>query len=221
MKIIKRWSSIYKGHPENLFYLSIRKLWLGTHLNHITDISEAIPVSTCNMFFYGKQENYQHDWLKKKREEQIYLFWAMNLKLPWKSNSNGQQKSSKTLLASINLYHSPGIISKRRIDDIFLIFPRKQDITFHANCLLRRQFAWNVISCFLGKNKKNVSKCHLLKILPRVLSVKESRSALFTINIHSLFVCLLISEQTNNRLILDPLHELKIWGQFLDKREIC
>ena len=26
---------------------------------------------------------------------------------------------------------------------------------------------------FSGKNKKNISKCHLLKILPRVLSVKD------------------------------------------------
>ena len=30
----------------------------------------------------------------------------------------------------------------------FLIFPRKQDLTFHANCLHWRQFAWNVKSCF-------------------------------------------------------------------------
>ena len=41
----------------------------------------------------------------------------------------------------INLYHSLGIFSRRQTDDIFLIFPRKQDLTFHANCLLRRQFA--------------------------------------------------------------------------------
>ena len=40
-----------------------------------------------------------------------------------------------------NLYHCLGIFSRRQIDDIFLIFPRKQDLTFHANCLLRRQFA--------------------------------------------------------------------------------
>ena len=33
----------------------------------------------------------------------------------------------------------------------FLIFPRKQVLTFHANCL---QFAWNVKTCFLKKNKK-------------------------------------------------------------------
>ena len=57
-------------------------------------------------------------------------------------------------LAYINLYHSLGIFSRRQIDDIFLIFPRKQDLTFHANCLLRRQFAWNVISCFLRKIRK-------------------------------------------------------------------
>ena len=69
-------------------------------------------------------------------------------------------------------YHSLSIFSRQQIDDIFLIFPRKQDLTFHANCLLRKQFAWNVKSFFLGKIKKNISKCRLLKILPRVLSIK-------------------------------------------------
>ena len=73
---------------------------------------------------------------------------------------------------SVNLYQSLGIFSRWQIDDIFLIFPSKQDSTFYANCLLRRQFAWNVKSCFLGKIRKNISKCRLLKILPRVLSVK-------------------------------------------------
>ena len=33
----------------------------------------------------------------------------------------------------------------------FLIFPRKQDLIVHANCLHRRQFACNVKFCFLGK----------------------------------------------------------------------
>ena len=79
----------------------------------------------------------------------------------------------ESVFPKFNLYHSLGIFSRRQIDDIFLIFARKQDLTFHANCLLRRQFACNVKSCFLGKNKKNISKCRLLKILPRVLSVKE------------------------------------------------
>ena len=30
---------------------------------------------------------------------------------------------------------------------------------------------------FSGKNKKNISKCHLLKILPRVLSVKKKKKS--------------------------------------------
>ena len=39
---------------------------------------------------------------------------------------------------------------------LFLIFPRKQDLS----------------SCFLGKTRKNISICRLLKSLPQVLSVK-------------------------------------------------
>ena len=38
---------------------------------------------------------------------------------------------------------SVDIVKKKKIS-------RKQDLTFHANCL-RRQFARNVESCFLGK----------------------------------------------------------------------
>ena len=54
----------------------------------------------------------------------------------------------------------------------FSYFPRKQPLTFHANCLPRRQFAWSVKAYFLEKNKKSISICRLLKILPRVLSIK-------------------------------------------------
>ena len=35
----------------------------------------------------------------------------------------------------------------------FFTFPRKQDLTFHANCL-QRQFAWKVKTCFLGEKIK-------------------------------------------------------------------
>ena len=44
--------------------------------------------------------------------------------------------------------------SSKQIDDIFLNFTRKQDLTLHANCLLRRQFAWSVKSYSLGKIRK-------------------------------------------------------------------
>ena len=56
-----------------------------------------------------------------------------------------------------------GIFNRRQIDDIFfLIFPRKQDLTFHANCLETICMKCHIL--FSEKNKKNISKCRLLKI---------------------------------------------------------
>ena len=48
-----------------------------------------------------------------------------------------------------------------------LIFfsPRKWILTLHANCLLMRQSTWSVKSYFLGKIRKNISKCCLLIFL--------------------------------------------------------
>ena len=40
---------------------------------------------------------------------------------------------------------------------LVLIFSRKQDLNFHANCLHWRQFALRSNPIFLGKNKKNVT----------------------------------------------------------------
>ena len=45
-------------------------------------------------------------------------------------------------------------IIRRQNDNIFLIFPRKLNLTVHADCLCRRQFAWNVKVFFLGKIRK-------------------------------------------------------------------
>ena len=75
-----------------------------------------------------------------------------------------------------NLYHSLGIFSRRQFD-IFLIFPSKQDLTFHGEdtvCMKCQILSY-------GKNKKNISKCRLLKILPRVLSVKVACSWFFSL----------------------------------------
>ena len=66
----------------------------------------------------------------------------------------------------LNLYHSLGYFSRQQIR----IFPRKQDLTFHANCL-----HWTICmkyqNLFSRKNKKNVSICPLLKILYRRLNI--------------------------------------------------
>ena len=56
-----------------------------------------------------------------------------------------------------------------------LISSINEDLTLHAVETIWRQFAWNVKSCILGKIRKtNTLKCRLLKILPRVLRVKDS-----------------------------------------------
>ena len=58
-----------------------------------------------------------------------------------------------------NHYHSLG--NSRQQTDIFSYFSKKTGF-------LWRQFAWNVnSSIFSGKNKKKISICQLLKILPR------------------------------------------------------
>ena len=80
-----------------------------------------------------------------------------------KSAKNGESQKKPSFLQQS--------ISSRKIealwwqtDSIFLIFPSKEVLTFHANCLPRRQFACNVKSYFLGKIRKNISK-YLLKFL--------------------------------------------------------
>ena len=75
-----------------------------------------------------------------------------------------------------NLYNSLRKFSRHKLLIVFLFFSRKkQDLTFHANCLQWRQFARNVKFYFLGKIRKNISKCRLLKILNKVLSVNTEK----------------------------------------------
>ena len=56
-----------------------------------------------------------------------------------------------------SIYRSLGKFSKHWIDSIFLNFPRKQDLTFHANW---RQFAW------INKSRKNTSHVVCWKFHP-------------------------------------------------------
>ena len=55
---------------------------------------------------------------------------------------------------------------------LILFPPRKWALTFHANCLWWRQFAWNVKVEFLGKNMRNIPRCHLLKFISSMLSIR-------------------------------------------------
>ena len=67
-----------------------------------------------------------------------------------------------------NLYYSMGIFSRRQSDDIFLFFLENWIGDIGDN-LHETQIP------FSRKNKKNISICHLLKFILRVLSVKDYR----------------------------------------------
>ena len=59
--------------------------------------------------------------------------------------------------------------------NIFLIFPRKWDLTFCANFHLGDKLHEMSNSVFREKLKKNIQNCCLLKFLSSVLSVKCNR----------------------------------------------
>ena len=61
--------------------------------------------------------------------------------------------------------------SEDKLMIFFLFLSRKQVLTFHTNCLVRRQIAWNIKASFLGKIKNRKLKCRLVKVLPSMLSV--------------------------------------------------
>ena len=58
----------------------------------------------------------------------------------------------------MDLFHSLGKFSRQQIDDIFLIFARNQDLTFHANCL------YKMSNSIFRKNKEK-EKCFSMSLL--------------------------------------------------------
>ena len=53
------------------------------------------------------------------------------------------------------------IIQQTTIQTFFSYFSRKQDLTFHANVTIWRQFAWNVKACFSGEKRTDLSSAEL------------------------------------------------------------
>ena len=56
-------------------------------------------------------------------------------------------------------------LGRRQSDDIFLIFPRKQDLTSHANCPHWKQSG---ISCLLGKIRKIFQNVICWNFIPQI-----------------------------------------------------
>ena len=85
--------------------------------------------------------------------------------------TNNNCSHVNTLSTQFNFDNSLGGFS-RRIDDIFSYFSQKMKIGFFdISC--RRQFAWSVKACFLGKIK-HISNCRLQKYWPSMLSLKQT-----------------------------------------------
>ena len=81
------------------------------------------------------------------------------------------------LIISFNLYHSLGYFSRRQIDDISIIFSQETGLDISCKlCPLDTICMKCQILC-PGKMRKNVSVCRLLKILPRMLSIKKQVSS--------------------------------------------
>ena len=73
--------------------------------------------------------------------------------------------------------------SRRHNDDIFLIFSRKQDLIFNANCLQLMQIVSICMKrqlLFSGKNKRRYFNKSRLKIIPRVPSDKLRYTMILT-----------------------------------------
>ena len=76
-------------------------------------------------------------------------------------------------LSAVNLYHSLGEFNSRQIGDTFLIFPRKTGFDILCKLSPVETICMKCQILFSGKNRKSILKCHLLKILSSMPSVKN------------------------------------------------
>ena len=70
---------------------------------------------------------------------------------------------------SLNALHAEQKFQQTTFWNIFLMFPRKQALAFHANWLLRSQFAWNSKAYFL----ENVIKMLIINLSSAELAQRE------------------------------------------------
>ena len=98
------------------------------------------------------------------------LIWVFVLFLVMSMYSRSQGHALGKYIVQLNILI---LWVKLSTDSIFLIFPQKeQDLTFHADCFHWRQIAWNVKSCFLGRNKKDIANLSSAKLVQIVVIKK-------------------------------------------------
>ena len=105
------------------------------------------------------------NWHTEWQTVQIQISWLLRSQLIWIYIVCKGRVSPGSAGQGFSL----GKFCKWQIYDILLNFPRRMGLTFHADCLSRRPFAWAAKPYFLGKNNKYISKCCPLKFTPRML----------------------------------------------------
>ena len=95
----------------------------------------------------------------KKCNRPFFFFLKCQVLFSLKNNKSENRSLSATIFFSTLTLNTLGRSFGRLHIEIsfFFIFPRKQDLTFHANCLHWRKFAWKCEILLSGKNKKNTN----------------------------------------------------------------
>ena len=79
------------------------------------------------------------------------------------------------------------IFSRQHLEIFFLIFPRKQDLTFHANCL-QGDNLHEMSDPVYAKNKKNIINLSSAENAQRVVKVKCLHPSSFTMLYYMLVI---------------------------------
>ena len=115
-----------------------------------------------------------------------------------KSLSSGKNISKCRLLKFLLLFEKN--FSRQHFEIFFLIFPRKQTLTFHANCLLSQKIGFDIL------------KCQLLKVLPSMLSTEDKYNTSYLYHnknrLQTHASCARDSEKRLHTLLVWPKHTL-------------
>ena len=86
----------------------------------------------------------------ERQTVQIHISWLLQKPTDLDLHCLQKQGIPGFSRTRVNTFQAMGRFSRQQIDDIFLFFPRKQDLILHANCL----FCMKCWILFLGKVRK-------------------------------------------------------------------
>ena len=148
---------------ERCWHLAWDAPWEDQHFS-LCDWRRSIPVCFAS-YFKGNGYTWYSNAISFKGDSFCDFLFAF---LYTKSFLKGVYSKRKVIapkvskLFPLTLKVPSKICSRQHSNNFFFIFQRKQVLTFHVNCLLGRQFTWNVKTCFLCKKKKK--DCRLLQL---------------------------------------------------------